>query len=181
MWHLLLAAPSFHVILLFWSPFYFPFWNRFAWGKKHKHTNFHLALPQSYLWVLSRHSCTPLYALTGLGIRRACEKAVYQISSRGAHCCNVHYHHLSVLQCHSRAKELRVVFAQLLYLHARMLSLLPAKSLIKWIPVVQHKSPSFYTWTSSMPASRRNSRLVSPFFLVIVSDKNCIVSLQAIW
>ena len=37
---------------------------------------------------------------------------------RGAHCCSVRYHRFSFLQCHTRAQELCVVFAQLLHLHA---------------------------------------------------------------
>lgn len=49
----------------------------------------------------------------------------------GAHCHSVRYRHLSFLQCHGRAKELCVVFAQLFHLHVMMTSALPAKCPIK--------------------------------------------------
>lgn len=61
------------------------FCNRFAGERKHKHTNLVLKLfLQSYLPVFSGHSCTPLYALLVLRIRRVSEKTVCQISTMGS-------------------------------------------------------------------------------------------------
>ncbi len=90
----------------------------------------------------------------------------------GAHCCRVCYH-LSFLECHSRAKELCVQFAQLLHLHVMMTSRFPAICLIKkslWLDwKILALSLCLATWTSSTPVSWRSSGLGSPIFL-----NNCV-------
>lgn len=85
--HLLLAAPSFNGFLLFLSlPLSHTHLSVIGFQEKEG-----TSIPifsysfffQSYLQVLSGHSCNPLYAFPGLRIRRASEKAVYQISTMG--------------------------------------------------------------------------------------------------
>lgn len=96
----------------------------------------------------------------------------------GAHCCGVSYHHLSFLRCHSRAKELCVLFAQLPHLHVMMTSISRAKCPVEkflWFRLKDYSAFSLCpaTWTSGTPVSWRSSSLsVPPFFLIIVSDKH---------
>lgn len=76
--HFFLAAPS--LIPSFSSCLSCcPFCKRFARERRHQHTN--LLSLQSYLQVLTGHSCSPLYAFLVLRIRRASLTAVCQIST----------------------------------------------------------------------------------------------------
>lgn len=129
-----------------------------------------LVLSAGTQWTLLH----PLYAFPGLRIRRASEKAAYIRSQPwGAHCCVVRYHLLSFLQCHSRAKELCVVFAQLRHLYLTMTSVFLTKCAIKKSLRFPCECQCFHihlaTWTSSVPVSWRSSRLGSPIFL-----DNCV-------
>lgn len=95
----------------------------------------------------------------------------------GAHCRFMRYHHLSFLQCHSRVKELCIVFSQLLHLHVMVTSTPLAICLFKKSMCSDCKIPTLLsseilclvTCISSTPVSRRSSRQGSPIFL-----DNCV-------
>lgn len=151
------------------------FCNRFAGERRPKHTN--LLLELFFFTLISRHSVDTPALLSMhffvLRISRASEKRRLSHLHHGQLITAVRYHHLSFLQCHSRAKELCVVFAQLLHLHVIMTSIVPTKCLIKKSLWLVSKAPAFSlclaTWTSGMPVSRRSGRLGSSIFL-----DNCV-------
>lgn len=100
-----------------------------------------------FFTLISRYSVDTLALLYMhffvLRISRASEKRCLSHLHHGRLIAAVCYHHLSLLQCHSRAKELCVVFAQLLHLHVIMTSIVPTKCLITKSLWLVSKAPAF--------------------------------------
>lgn len=153
-----------------------PFWNRFAGKRRHKRTNLlsRLFLIIFLIFGYSVNTFAPLYMhFLFTELKERLKSLSIRSQPWGAHCWSVCYYHFSFLQCYSRAKELCVLFAQLLHLHVMMTSVFLAKCPIKkslWLDWKITALPlCLATWTSSTPVSWRSGGLGSPIFL-----DNCV-------